>query len=177
MKKTVRTVSLILLLLGTIVFQSCGVLREAPSHPGLTEAERVEFSRSLGISLSGNENPALIQEVERWMGTPYRYGGTTGSGVDCSGFIGQIYRNVYNINPPRTTAGLAAESGRIGRRRLREGDLVFFRTKSRWRISHAGIYLGNGNFVHASSSNGVIINSLEENYYSRRFARGGRLRR
>lgn len=176
MKKYKSRESFLLVLLGTLLLQSCGLFREVPHRPVLSEEERAEYSRHLGIPLEGKEDPALIREVAGWIGTPYRYGGTSHSGVDCSGFIGHVYRNVYGINLPRTTAAIASDAGRVSRRRLSEGDLVFFRTKSRWRISHAGIYLGNGYFVHASSSRGVIVSSLEEPYYSRRYARGGRFR-
>ena len=127
------------------------------------------------MPLTGQENALLIREVASWLGTPYRYGGSTRAGADCSGFIWSVYCDVYQENIPRTTEEMAARSQRVRQRNLREGDLVFFRIKGR-KISHAGLYLGNRHFVHASTSRGVVVNSLEEDYYRRRFARGGRFR-
>ncbi len=166
----------LLVLLSAILLSSCGTLREAPSRPGtaqLTSEEVKTYERRLGMPLTGKENPELIREVSAWMGTPYRYGGSTKTGADCSGFVWSVYRDVYGISIPRTTTGMISESQRVRQRRLREGDLVFFRTKG-IKISHVGIYLGNGHFVHTSTSRGVIINELDEDYYARRFRRGGR---
>lgn len=158
------------------LLSSCGISRDAtesPSSRRLSRAEREQYSRQLGIPLSGRENPALIRELSGWMGTPYRYGGSTHAGADCSGFVWAVYRNVYGVHLPRTTDQQASETRRIRQHRLQEGDIVFFRTKGR-KISHSGIYIANGYFIHASSSRGVIINNLDERYYARRFVKGGR---
>ncbi len=168
--------SLLFLIVVAAVLSSCGVKREAavaPSLRRLSQSERAHISRQLGMPLSGNENPALMREVASWAGTPYRYGGSSRSGADCSGFVWTVYRSVYGKSLPRTTGAIARETRRIRQHRLREGDLVFFRTSGR-KLSHVGIYLGNGHFAHVSSSRGFIINELNEPYYARRFARGGR---
>ncbi len=125
------------------------------------------------MPLSGRENPALIRESASWIGTPYRIGGNSRAGADCSGFVWAVYRNVYGVSLPRTTEEMAKQTRRVRKNRLREGDLVFFRTQRR-SISHVGIYLGNGYFVHASTNSGVMVNQLDERYYARRFVRGGR---
>ncbi len=168
----------IALILKLVFLTSCGIGRDAadslPSRR-LSHAEREQYSRQLGIPLTGRENPALISELSGWMGAPYRYGGTTRAGADCSGFVWAVYRNAYGIQLPRTTAQQASETRRIRQHRLQEGDIVFFRTKGR-KTSHSGIYLGNGYFIHASSSRGVIVNNLSESYYARRFIKGGRYR-
>ncbi len=161
-----------------MMLSSCGVKRDVvvmPSHMRLSRAELDQYSRRLGMPLSGNENPLLVREVASWMGTPYRYGGNTRAGADCSGFVWSVYREVYNHQLPRTTRSMFTETRRIRKHRLREGDLVFFRMKGR-KASHVGIYLGNGHFAHASTSRGVIVNELNESYYLRRFTRGGRVR-
>ncbi len=161
-----------------MMLSSCGVKRDVvvvSSHMRLSQAELDQYSRRLGMPLSGNENPLLVREVASWMGTPYRYGGNTRVGADCSGFVWSVYREVYNHHLPRTTSAMLTETRRIRKHRLSEGDLVFFRMKSR-KVSHVGIYLGNGHFAHASTSRGVIVNELNESYYLRRFTRGGRVR-
>ena len=172
---------------------SCTYLRETPSYreaelqerrevrqrarTGVTPAESSfydEYSGILGYSLNGTENPELLREVAGWLGTPYQYGGTTKAGADCSGFAKEVYLDVYGINLERVTVNMAQSSRRISKRNLREGDLVFFRINGR-RISHVGIYLSNNKFIHASTSRGVIVSDLDENYYSRNFAFGGRV--
>ncbi len=117
---------------------------------------------------------SLEQEIEKWLGTPYRYGGTSGTGVDCSGLVGNIYRTVYNKNLPRTSADMYRQSKKVGRSGLQKGDLVFFKIRNS-RVNHVGIYLGNDQFVHASSSRGVMISSLDEAYFQRYFVGGGRI--
>lgn len=172
---------------------SCTYLRETPSYreaelqerrevrqrarTGVTPAESSfydEYSGIMGYSLNGTENPELLREVAGWLGTPYQYGGTTKAGADCSGFAKEVYLDVYGINLERVTVNMAQSSRRISKRNLREGDLVFFRINGR-RISHVGIYLSNNKFIHASTSRGVIVSDLDENYYSRNFAFGGRV--
>ncbi len=166
---------ILVLLLGSFMFSSCGVFRDAPRRHRMSAEEARVYSQRLGMPLTGRENAALIREVSNWMGVPFRLGGSTRSGADCSGFIWAVYRNVYNENLPRTTEAMVNETRRVRRRNLREGDLVFFRLRRR-KISHAGIYLGNGYFAHATTSRGVMVNSLDEPYYRRRFSRGGRVR-
>lgn len=133
-------------------------------------------SRKLGYTLNGNENPALLTEIAGWLGAPYLYGGTNINGVDCSGLAQAVYRRVYNIDLERVTINMAQRTRRVNRRNLREGDLVFFKINLR-KVSHVGIYISNNKFVHASTSRGVVISDLDENYYSSRFAFGGRVRR
>lgn len=118
----------------------------------------------------------MIAEVATWVGVPYRYGGTTRAGADCSGLVFSVYRNAYQLTLPRTTEDLARHARRIGRRRLEVGDLVFFRTTNRRKITHVGIYLGRDKFIHASTSLGVIVSDLNEPYYARSFSYGGRIR-
>lgn len=133
-------------------------------------------SQQLGFRLTGKEDPRLIGEVATWMGVPYRYGGTTRAGADCSGFVFSVYRNAYQISLPRTTEDQARHTRRLGRNRLEVGDLVFFRTTNRRKITHVGIYLGRDKFIHASTSLGVIVSDLNEPYYARSFTHGGRIR-
>ncbi|MBS2099235.1 C40 family peptidase [Carboxylicivirga linearis] len=116
---------------------------------------------------------SLKKEARNWLGTRYRYGGTSKSGVDCSGLSGQIYRQVYNITLPRTSADQYRQAKKVSKSGLKPGDLVFFKINS-GRVSHVGIYLGNDEFIHASTKRGVVISSLNETYYKRYFAGGGR---
>jgi len=133
-----------------------------------------EHSKKLGYELTGSENQKLIAFVADWMGTPYRYGGSSKNGTDCSGFILMLYREVYGIDLARSSYDIARNSQKIKKHQLKEGDLVFFKTSGN-RISHVGIYLSNNKFAHASTSRGVTVNDLSENYYLRTFAMAGRI--
>jgi cell wall-associated NlpC family hydrolase len=151
--------------------------RLAPAYTGNADKQFYESkSHTLGYSLNGNENPLLLDEIVSWLGVPYKYGGTTTFGVDCSGLALNIYRKVYNIDLERVTMNMAQRTRKINRRNLKEGDLIFFKINNR-KVSHVGIYISNNKFVHASTSRGVIISDIEEEYYRKRFAFGGRVRK
>ena len=107
----------------------------------------------------------LVNFIEKWLGTPYKVGGLSKSGVDCSGFASIIYKDVFNINLPRTTYD-QSKIGILVKDTLKTGDLLFFNTAG--KLSHVGIYLSDNKFVHAASqgpSLGVIKSSLNEKYY------------
>jgi len=109
----------------------------------------------------------LRAEVRQWQGTPHRMGGESRRGIDCSGFVQRLYRDIYGRWIPRSTA-LQVKSGRpVGQHQLRTGDLVFFNVPEKSR--HVGIYLGRSEFAHASTSKGVIISSLEDRFWRRAY--------
>ena len=114
----------------------------------------------------------LLKEAETYIGTPYRYGGTTRSGIDCSAFVRSVFES-FNMNLPRVSADQAKEGFRISTEEAREGDLVFFATRGGSRVSHVGIVhgrdeKGNLTFIHSSTSQGVIITPLSDNYWAKR---------
>lgn len=157
---------------------SCGSSRAAKGEGSAPYSSlREDYSDRLNVSASELEHMELYSTVEEWRGSPYRYGGQSKSGVDCSGFVGQVYREVYNENLPREVASIYEACDRTFRRKqkLEEGDLVFFDIKGE-KNSHAGVYLKNGRFVHASSSSGVVISKLSNPYYRKHFHKGGRIR-
>ncbi len=114
----------------------------------------------------------LLDEIDSWIGTPYMYGGNSRSGVDCSAFTQSVYRAV-NIELPRTASQQAEASESVNPSELKFGDLLFFNTSGSG-ISHVGIFIGNGFFVHASSSRGVVRESLSKEYYANRIVSAGR---
>ncbi|MHA6161508.1 C40 family peptidase [Pseudomonas sichuanensis] len=120
--------------------------------------------------------PVLADSIlERGMaliGTRYRFGGTTEQGFDCSGFIGYLFREEAGMNLPRSTREMInVDAPKVARNKLKPGDLLFFSTNGRGRVSHAGIYLGDNQFIHSSSrrSGGVRIDSLGDRYWSKTF--------
>lgn len=106
----------------------------------------------------------LLREAETWIGTPYVYGGNGRQGIDCSGFVLQVFRNSVGISLPRTSREQYRFCTEIDKTQLQPGDLVFFTIRGGSTVGHVGIYIGDGNMIHASSSRGVIISSLSTNY-------------
>ncbi|NDV94061.1 NlpC/P60 family protein [Dysgonomonas sp. 521] len=159
---------------------SCGV--QKPQGVLLYDPKEVaELSTKLGIELSNIDkdddlNMHLYAEVSQWLGVPYVYAGLSKNGVDCSGFTYIIYQEVYKKTIPRSTTYLSKMAMKnISKKKLQAGDLVFFATSSeKNKISHVGIYLKDGCFIHASTSRGVIVSHLDEGYYDRTWKKGGR---
>ncbi|SFI43287.1 NlpC/P60 family protein [Pseudomonas guineae] len=128
-------------------------------------------------SFNGNADDVLIRALGL-VGTPYRYGGNTPEGgFDCSGLIGFVYRDAAGIKLPRSTRELISmRAPGIGRDALQSGDLVFFATNGGSQVSHAGIYVGNGRFVHAPSSGGTVrLDSLSNTYWQRTYLNAKRV--
>lgn len=111
----------------------------------------------------------LAREIRKLIGAEYREGGHSQAGMDCSGLVYTIFKNALNLTLPRTTRQLAKTGQRLSARSLHFGDLVFFRSERSNRISHVGIYIEHGQFVHASTSKGVMISDLDEPYYAHLF--------
>lgn len=135
-----------------------------------------EWAR-LDIKLGRHDNKKLYKELKRWLGTPYVYAAhTCGEGTDCSGMVMEVYLEVYGIKVHRNSAKMLEQNCRvINLDDLREGDLVFFCTNGDGRVSHVGIYLKDNKFVHASSSRGVTVDDLRQNYYATHFHAAGRV--
>ncbi|WP_207533597.1 C40 family peptidase [Desertivirga arenae] len=132
------------------------------------------FSQIMGIAASATSNVKLYQFVYDWLGTPYRLGGDTEKGIDCSGFAYQLYDKVFNTVIGNNSRNIFSMVNPVNKEELKEGDLVFFKINSK-SISHVGVYLGDDKFAHASSSRGVMISNLNEAYWRRYYYKGGRL--
>ncbi|MCQ9120442.1 endopeptidase [Rodentibacter pneumotropicus] len=113
---------------------------------------------------------ALAGVYNEWAGTRYRMGGSSKRGIDCSAFMQTTFFNAYGIKLPRSTAEQRYLGRKISKHELQKGDLVFFRGNH-----HVGVYIGNNQFMHASSSQGVTISSLDENYWARTYTQSRRI--
>jgi cell wall-associated NlpC family hydrolase len=132
-----------------------------------------KYAQLLDVDVESVTNLALFTEIEKWIGTHYRYGGATSKGIDCSAYTGTLVHNVFDIVLARTARDQYANCIKLDKEEMQQGDLVFFNTRG--GISHVGMYLGNGYFTHASTSIGVTISNLSEKYWSRKFVAGGRI--
>ncbi|EMH3445799.1 C40 family peptidase [Vibrio harveyi] len=126
---------------------------------------QVDASLSVNQLLSDNQD--LYQFYNEWEGTPYRLGGTKKSGIDCSAFVQKAFVEAYKMSLPRTTRQQSKQGVEMSWSDAQQGDLVFFKTKR--STYHVGIYLGNKQFMHASTSKGVIISRIDTPYWASKF--------
>jgi len=118
----------------------------------------------------------IVSDAESYLGVPYEYGGISTKGIDCSGLVYRVFKDVLGLGVPRTTKTLYDFSERVNRERLEPGDLVFFNTTG--PLAHVGIYAGDDIFINAASEGqrtGVIKSSLDDPYWAEAYAGGGRL--
>ena len=161
------------LILGTLalLLGSCRTVAPRYDYQELAKA-----SIRLGIDIDMKDNHALYVESANWLGVPYRGGGTTMRGVDCSGLTSAIYHKVYRKSLERNSEDQRKKDCRkVKKGKLKEGDLVFFHNgRKKKRATHVGIYLKDSKFIHASTSQGVIISRLDEEYWKKHWLSGGR---
>jgi hypothetical protein len=171
--KTKKTLQVILVFLLTALLVGC-----RSTHTMERTLQR-DVYKSLGLEENKKDNFALYKEAAAWLNTSYVEGGSSPKGVDCSGFVYLIYKKVYEKKLERKSMNMLKKNcHRINKSRLKEGDLVFFYTdaKSKSNINHVGLYLKNSKFIHASTSKGVMISSLDEIYFQKTWVCGGRIK-
>jgi hypothetical protein len=165
-----------------IVNTNAGTPAATPSRvdPGASyDPIQIKYAGWLRTSPDQVRNIQLYRFIDGWMYTPYKWGGTDKTGIDCSSFMQKLLLEVYQIDIPRTSVEqfFAEWIDRFGSARyLSEGDLVFFQTIGDNVVSHVGLYLGNRMFVNSSSSKGVSIASLDDPYWKSRFVAAGRVK-
>ncbi len=115
----------------------------------------------------------LYKQYNQWRGTPYKYGGLSSRGIDCSGFVYQSYKSVFNVSLPRSTAEQLNRGKQVYINELRSGDLLFFKTG--YKTRHVGIYVEDGKFMHASTSRGVTISDIRSGYWREHYWQARRL--
>ncbi|MGV8844734.1 MAG: C40 family peptidase [Pseudomonas sp.] len=159
------------------------VSAKAPAHAPAAQKSRAaqdeqDYSSSDSLVIDDEQvlptaAPDILARGLSLVGTRYRYGGSSVSaGFDCSGFIGYLFKREAELKLPRSTREMIKiDAPLVARSELEPGDLLFFSTNGRGRASHAGIYLGDDQFIHSSSSRsgGVRVDSLDSGYWNRTF--------
>lgn len=159
----------VLLLWVMIIMSGCAIHKpQSPTIAPLSSAQpavRQSVSKSFQL---------LQQQFLKWQGTPYRLGGQNKRGIDCSALVQQVYQGAFDITLPRTTVEQVKVGRSIARSRLQTGDLIFFKTGFNKR--HVGVFMGDGQFLHASASKGVTITELKNPYWKARYWQSRRVR-
>jgi len=158
---------MIRILLLVVVFGFMSACTSIPSsnsgamiNTSVKQSDSAQYKRFMGF-------------YSQWQGTPYKFGGTSRSGVDCSGFMVRSFDHVYNVNLPRTTELQMQKGVVVDRGQLKTGDLIFFKTGI--KKLHVGVYLKDQKFMHASTSKGVIISTLNNPYWTDAYWHGRRV--
>ncbi|WON75578.1 bifunctional murein DD-endopeptidase/murein LD-carboxypeptidase [Serratia sp. UGAL515B_01] len=167
----------------TVMLSACSSTNTSKLDNSQTDMHAVNDNNGLLLQASQDEFEAMVNSVDvkskimsqyaSWKGVRYRLGGDTKRGIDCSGFVQRTFREQFGMDLPRSSYEQEDMGKKIPRAKLRPGDLVSFRAGSTGR--HVGIYLGNNKFVHASTSNGVTISNMTDNYWNKRYHEGRRL--
>jgi cell wall-associated NlpC family hydrolase len=167
MRKVIRGIGLIV---AVTLLSACGAQRTRPTAPA-----SIQYGARTGEQLRANPNDILFRAIGL-VGTPYRYGGNTpAGGFDCSGLVGYVFRDVAGIVLPRNSEDISrVDAPSIGRKDLESGDIVFFHAST--HMSHIGIYVGKGRFVHAPNEGGTVrLDQLDAPYWRAHYAGAKRI--
>jgi len=183
-RDNLKTKQLLSLLIISFIAISCGTSKNITSKK-ITNTKTVtktENLRNLDSKFDGKVPKSIndiLKDAEKYIGTPYKFGGNTSSGFDCSGFTVKVFEE-NDFKLPRRSSDQAAAGEKIDIKEVKPGDLLFFATAGGSRVSHVGIVhdIGNGGevkFIHASTSKGVIISSLNEKYWNKAYLHAQRV--
>jgi lipoprotein Spr len=153
------------LLLTLLVF----VISACRSSARFSTSHSTDSEKSSGNQNTNEESSTLNSFIRQWLHIPYKYGGMSKSGIDCSGFSSIVMRDVYDIKISRTARDQYNNGEKVRDSWRVPGDLVFFKNVRGHGVDHVGIYIGNNRFAHASTSKGVIVSDLDEDYYHKRY--------
>jgi cell wall-associated NlpC family hydrolase len=158
--------------LSLLVFGACAPKPRFAPEPVPERASPSRPEHGSEKSRSKIDRDKMGRIIDSFLGAPYEYGGEGKSGIDCSGLVRQVYRQYAGFNLPHDTKKLYQLVKQVNRDDLAYGDLVFF-SDGWFSVSHVGIYLDDGKFVHASETSGVMVSSLDEEHFRKRY-RGAR---
>lgn len=158
-----------------IIFFLFAIAPQAMAQDNNSHYQLEYYSQSFGYTVTKIDNARLFDCIDMWIGTKYKFSGCDVDGIDCSRFTMMVYNYVFAKPIDGSSGELYDKCKHLKKADLKQGDMVFFKISHR-RISHVGVYLGDNKFVHASTSQGVLISDLDEPYYKKYFAGGGDLK-
>ncbi len=156
------TTKILPLFLVLVLITSCSSTKKTYSVKPSSKKTPVATKRTNNTSAA---NTKLLKTFKKYEGTPYKFGGNTTKGIDCSGFVCAVYKEVYKKQIPRTTTLLKKYGTKVALNKLKPGDLVFYRPNNTY--NHVGVYIGNGYVAHSTSSKGVIKTKLSNSYWKK----------
>lgn len=161
-----------------VTIVGCIGLKPKPQYTSKTiktqkSSKRVNVKKL--VKVSSYAGKYLIQQIENYLGVRYKWGGSTSSGMDCSGFVKTVFENSVDIELPHNARQLFNFGKKAEENALAFGDLVFFKNIGARGISHVGIYLADSNFVHASTKRGVVVSNIKSKYYQERYVAAKRI--
>ncbi|WP_370901423.1 C40 family peptidase [Chryseobacterium gossypii] len=182
--RNLRIKPLSVLFIASSLIISCGSSRNVTvkKNTGNKAVVKSESLRKLDSNFNGSiprSVNAILKDAEKYIGTPYKFGGNTSSGFDCSGFTVKVFEE-NDLKLPRRSSDQAATGKKIDIKEVKPGDLLFFATAGGTRVSHVGIVHdigtdGEVRFIHASTTKGVIISSLNEKYWNKAYLHAQRV--
>lgn len=148
-----------------VILTGCATAPTPPEpQPDTTTIEEIIEP---AIDMAAFIKEKLLAQYDQWKGTPYKYDSMSNKGIDCSGFMYVTFKSQFGIEMPRSTDLQVKLGEPVPKSELRIGDLVFFKTSARNR--HVGVYLGDSQFMHASTRDGVKISSLDNSYWKKAY--------
>lgn len=160
-----------MILLATTFIAGHACAFNLPSH--LTTMKGQSLTRQVSTPQAATLKSKILAEYSQWKGTRYHLGGHSHRGIDCSALMQEIFHGSISMTLPRTTGEQLHNGFRIGKRELKPGDLVFFKTSATTR--HVGVYVGNNEFIHASKIKGVTVSNLDNAYWQAHYETARRI--
>ena len=158
-----------------LLFTGCSTKKAAPHEQSVKNEQTSKKISKISYKPKSNNwiTVALYEEYKKWYKTPYKYGGLTSNGVDCSSLVQQIYEDAFGIHIPRTTKYQVRKGHKVSKESARAGDLVFF--KIGYNKRHAGIIIERGKFIHTSQKHGVSVSQLSNPYWKNNYWQSRRI--
>ncbi len=164
-----------IVLVTLLLLSGCSAKKAKPTHKQKTSTKVVTKKQTPSYKPKKQNwiTTALYSEYKKWYKTPYKYGGLSKNGVDCSAFVQLSFKNAFNIELPRMVKDQVKKGYKVSRSKIKEGDLVFFKTG--YNTRHSGIIIEQDKFMHVSTKRGVTVSSLNNPYWKSKYWQARRI--